>query len=237
MRQVVLDTETTGISPEKGHRIIEVGCIELINRSLTGNHFHHYVNPEREIDEGAQRVHGITLDFLQDKPLFAEIAGDLFDFLDGAELIIHNAPFDLKFLDSEYNFLKQYAKPFRENFSVVDTLKLARTMYPGQRNNLDALCKRLEVDNSSRDLHGALLDSEILAEVYLKLTYGQTNIKFKDKKDPKTVVNNKQGFSFTPVSIDTQALKLASVSDEENSSHTKKLASITEASDKCIWQE
>ncbi|KTD36257.1 DNA polymerase III, epsilon chain [Legionella nautarum] len=175
MRQVVLDTETTGIGHELGHRIIEIGCVELVDRKLTNNHFHVYLNPQRAVDEGAFRVHGISTEFLQDKPLFQEIANDLIEFIDGAELIIHNAPFDIGFLDAE---LKRINSTFQIKIrcSVCDTLVLAKEKHPGQRNNLDALCKRYEIDNSNRTLHGALLDSEILASVYLAMTGGQANL-------------------------------------------------------------
>ncbi len=178
MRQVVLDTETTGLEAQLGHRIIEIGCVEMVNRRATGRHFHEYLNPEREIDAGAAAVHGMTLDKLLDKPKFAEVAERFMEFVDGAELVIHNAPFDVGFLDSE---LKQWAKvagaealTIRARCRVLDTLALAREMHPGQRNGLDALCKRYSIDNSHRALHGALLDARILADVYLAMTGGQS---------------------------------------------------------------
>jgi len=174
MRQIVLDTETTGLDPAKGHRIIEIGCVELINRKLTGNHFHQYLQPDRDVDEGALEVHGISNDFLLDKPRFGSVADDFLTFVTGAELIIHNAPFDVGFIDAE---LKLVGKNNLESVStVLDTLVMAREMYPGQRNSLDALCKRLAIDNSQRTLHGALLDAEILAEVYLFMTGGQVSL-------------------------------------------------------------
>lgn len=174
MRQIVLDTETTGLDPAQGHRIIEIGCVELINRKLTGNHFHHYLQPDRDVDEGALEVHGISNEFLLDKPRFAGIAEDFLNFVSSAELIIHNAPFDLGFIDAE---LKMVGKSNLESVStVLDTLVMAREMYPGQRNSLDALCKRLAIDNSQRTLHGALLDAEILADVYLFMTGGQVSL-------------------------------------------------------------
>ena len=175
MRQVVLDTETTGISPTSGHRVIEIGCVELVNRRLTNRHFHTYLNPQREVDEGAFKVHGISTDFLQDKPLFKDIFEDLLAFIEGAEVIIHNAPFDVGFLNSELKKVK-WKNAFEEHCSIFDTLVLARGKHPGQRNTLDALCKRYDVDNSNRDLHGALLDAEILAFVYLAMTGGQTEL-------------------------------------------------------------
>ena len=175
MRQIVLDTETTGLEPEQGHRIIEIGCVELVNRRLTGNNFHQYLQPDREIDAGAIEVHGITNEFLTDKPRFPDVVADFVGFIRGAELIIHNAPFDVGFLNHELK-LCDYAQQLKELCSVLDTLAMARKMHPGQKNNLDALCKRYEIDNSRRDLHGALLDAEILADVYLAMTGGQTSL-------------------------------------------------------------
>lgn len=175
MRQVVLDTETTGIGHELGHRIIEIGCVELQDRKLTGKHFHVYLNPQREVDEGAFRVHGISTEFLQDKPLFKDIADEFMHFVQGAELIIHNAPFDMGFLNAELALLN-WPVLLNECCTVCDTLVLAREKHPGQRNSLDALCKRYEIDNSNRTLHGALLDAEILASVYLAMTGGQTSL-------------------------------------------------------------
>lgn len=173
MRQIVLDTETTGIDPASGHRIIEIGCVELLERQLTGRHYHVYVNPEREVEAEAITVHGITNEFLDDKPKFAEIAEEFFEFIQGAELVIHNAAFDVGFMDAEFARLKPVRKT-ADHCGIVDSLALAREKHPGQKNSLDALCKRYGVDNSSRDLHGALLDAEILADVYLLLTGGQT---------------------------------------------------------------
>ena len=175
MRQIVLDTETTGIGSEFGHRIIEIGCVELVARKLTGKHFHVYLNPQRDIDEGAFRVHVISSEFLQDKPFFGDIAQEFLQFIDGSELIIHNAPFDVGFLASELKRIK-WPKSLKDYCTVFDTLALARKKHPGQRNGLDALCKRYDVDNSNRQLHGALLDAEILAFVYLAMTGGQTNL-------------------------------------------------------------
>ncbi len=175
MRQIVLDTETTGIGPELGHRLIEIGCIELVDRKLTGDHFHVYLNPQREVDEGAFRVHGISTEFLQDKPLFNDIAQDFLQFINGAELIIHNAPFDVGFLNAELNRVHS-SQVLQDYCHILDTLVLAREKHPGQRNSLDALCKRYEIDHSNRQLHGALLDAELLALVYLAMTGGQTNL-------------------------------------------------------------
>lgn len=176
MRQIVLDTETTGLEVSLGHRVIEIGCIELINRRVTGNHWHFYINPEREVDSGAFEVHGISNDFLEDKQRFAELAQDFIDYVRGAELVIHNAPFDVGFLNYEFSLLDQPVPPLEEYCSVLDTLLLARQKHPGQKNNLDALCKRYNIDNSHRSLHGALLDARILADVYLAMTGGQTSL-------------------------------------------------------------
>lgn len=175
MRQIILDTETTGLDPNQGHRIIEVAAVEMVNRRLTGNHLHRYVNPERDIDAGAMQVHGITPEFLQDKPRFAGIAREFVDFIGGAELIIHNAPFDVGFLNMELRLLEM--APLSDWCDgVTDTLAMAKSLHPGQRNNLDALCKRYGVDNTARTLHGALVDCELLAAVYLALTRGQESL-------------------------------------------------------------
>ena len=176
MRQIVLDTETTGLEVSLGHRVIEIGCVELINRRVTGNHWHFYINPEREIDSGAFEVHGISNDFLDDKPRFAELAQDFVDYVKGAELVIHNAAFDVGFLNYELSLLEQSLSPLEDYCGVLDTLLLARQKHPGQKNNLDALCKRYGIDNSHRSLHGALLDARILADVYLVMTGGQTSL-------------------------------------------------------------
>lgn len=180
MRQIVLDTETTGLEPEQGHRIIEIGCVEMLDRRLTGHNFHQYLKPDREIDAGAARVHGITNAFLEDKPRFPDIGDDLLEYLNGAELIIHNAPFDVGFFDMELR--RWLSKVGREPLCladlclITDTLLMARKAHPGQRNSLDALCKRYGVDNAHRELHGALLDAEILADVYLAMTGGQVSL-------------------------------------------------------------
>ena len=173
MRQIVLDTETTGLEPEQGHRIIEIGCVELIDRRLTSSSFHQYLQPDREIDAAAVEVHGITNEFLSDKPRFGDVVGDFIQYVKGAELIIHNAPFDVGFINSELSRLEGEWGKLSDHCAVVDTLVLAKKMHPGQRNSLDALCKRYSIDNSHRELHGALLDAEILADVYLAMTGGQ----------------------------------------------------------------
>lgn len=175
VRQIVLDTETTGLSVDQGHRIIEVGCLELVNRRATGNHFHRYVNPQRPVDEGAVNVHGITDEFLADKPLFAAIADDLWNWIGGDELIIHNAPFDVGFLDAEFRRCGA-GRPLGEACTITDTVVMARKLHPGQKVSLDALCKRYEVDNSRREYHGALLDAQLLADVYLAMTGGQSTL-------------------------------------------------------------
>jgi DNA polymerase-3 subunit epsilon len=176
MRQIVLDTETTGLEPEQGHRIIEIGCVEILNRRKTGRTFHRYLRPDREVDRGALEVHGITNEFLAQQPRFAEVVEELIEFIHGAELIIHNAAFDVAFLDAEFGRLAPATRRVRELCGVIDTLPLARKMHPGQRNSLDALCKRYGVDNSRRELHGALLDAQILMDVYLAMTGGQVTL-------------------------------------------------------------
>ncbi|MGB5716746.1 MAG: DNA polymerase III subunit epsilon, partial [Gammaproteobacteria bacterium] len=176
MRQIVLDTETTGLEPADGHRIIEIGCVELNDRRLTGNTYHQYIQPDREIDAGAIEVHGITNEKLADKPRFTDIAAEFLEFIDGAELVIHNAPFDVGFIDHEFRLLEDSPGGVNDHCMVLDTLALARRMHPGQRNSLDALCRRYEIDNSQRELHGALLDAEILADVYLAMTGGQVSL-------------------------------------------------------------
>jgi DNA polymerase-3 subunit epsilon len=176
MRQIVLDTETTGLEPAAGHRVIEIGCVELVNRRPTSNRFHRYINPEREVDRGALEVHGIENEFLATQPKFAEIAAELIEFVRGAELVIHNADFDVEFLNHELRRLPGMPREIRDCCGVLDTLALARKLHPGQRNSLDALAKRYSVDNSKRELHGALLDAQILAEIYLAMTGGQVSL-------------------------------------------------------------
>lgn len=201
MRQIVLDTETTGIGAEQGHRVIEIGCVELMNRKLTGKHFHVYLNPQREIDEGAFKVHGISTAFLQDKPLFKDVLPDFLAFIDHAELIIHNATFDVGFLNAEFTRAK-WTKRLDAHCTVFDTLAFARKKHPGQRNSLDALCKRYDVDNTNRQLHGALLDAEILALVYLAMTGGQSKL-FMDEEPlsvSTTTLSNQTIASLTSLS-------------------------------------
>ena len=183
MRQVVLDTETTGLDIQLGHRIIEIGCVEIVDRRITKRYFHKYINPGREIDKGAMDVHGLTNEFLSDKPIFSSILGAFLEFIEDSELIIHNAAFDLGFLENEIKIAHSEPELLRNKFPVIDSLELARAKHPGQKNSLDALCKRYGVDNSQRQLHGALLDAEILAEVYLLLTGGQADLGFVDDED------------------------------------------------------
>jgi DNA polymerase-3 subunit epsilon len=184
-RQIILDTETTGLDFKEGHRIIEIGCIEMVNRRLTGKAFHRYINPEHTIEPGAQEVHGIMNDFLKDKPLFAGVVDEFIRFIDGSELIIHNAPFDIGFINHEFRLLKRGLGKIEDSCSIIDTLTMARRLHPGQKNNLDILCKRYGVNNSHREWHGALLDAELLAQVYLAMTSGQDNL-FSMENESKT---------------------------------------------------
>jgi DNA polymerase-3 subunit epsilon len=231
LRQVVLDTETTGINPKEGHRIIEIGCVELINRRLTQNRFHVYINPEREIDAGAIEVHGITNEFLRDKPKFADVVDDFLAFAKGAELIIHNAPFDVGFLNHELGLLNHSAGAIEAQCGVLDTLAYARKKHPGARNSLDALCKRYGIDNSHRELHGALLDAEILADVYLLMTGGQFSLLEDNDGD------NAEQKGIVRLSADRAPLKIISCSAEELEAHEQSLAKIAKASGgNCVWQ-
>lgn len=189
MRQIILDTETTGLSSAQGHRIIEIAGIELENRRFTGRQFHQYLNPEREIDEGAQKVHGLTQEFLADKPIFLAVVDEFIEFISGAELVIHNAPFDISFLDYEFKLTRKKLGPTEKYCQVLDTLTLARQLHPGQRNSLDALCKRYDVDNSDRNLHGALIDADLLALVYLAMTSGQENLFVEEHKNLNKTVH------------------------------------------------
>lgn len=223
MRLVVLDTETTGLEPSQGHRIIEIGCVELINRRLSGNHYHQYLRPDREIDEGAIEVHGITNEFLADKPRFADIAGEFIQYIDGAELVIHNAPFDVGFINHELTRYDNLAPAIESMCKILDTLALARRKHPGQRNSLDALCKRYEVDNTHRQLHGALLDAEILADVYLRMTGGQSMLSLEGRQDENGAGQEELG----RLSGDRPRLKVIKASDEEIAAHERRLARIS----------
>lgn len=235
MRQVILDTETTGLEPEQGHRIIEIGCVELANRRKTGRTFHRYLRPDREVDWGALQVHGITNEFLAQQPRFAEVAEELIEFISGSELIIHNAAFDVAFLDAEFKRLSGPLRVVRELCSIMDTLPLARQMHPGQRNSLDALCKRYGVDNSRRELHGALLDAQILCDVYLAMTGGQTALVLGETSEVSLQV------TFEPVAAAPRAvgaLRVVRASEEEISAHERILALIDKASGgKTLWRE
>jgi len=235
-RQIVLDTETTGLETVQGHRIIEIGAVELVNRRFTGRTYHQYINPEREIDAGALEVHGITSEFLADKPVFADIADAFLEFVSGGELVIHNASFDVGFLDYELGLLSADWSSLRERCSVVDSLVLARKKHPGQRNNLDALCKRYSVDNSSRELHGALLDAEILADVYLIMTGGQVDLGL-NAEAASGNDNGEGGGSgqHTPVSSDRPALKVIKPTPEELFAHETYLKDLLADKDIPAW--
>lgn len=227
MRKVVLDTETTGLDPKQGHRIIEVAAIELDGRKVSKRTFHRYINPEREIDEGAAAVHGLTLDRLQDEPKFAEVAPALIEFIDGAELIIHNAPFDIGFLNAE---LALAGFPPLTN-SVIDTLKVAKELHPGKKNNLDALCDRYQIDNSHRTLHGALLDTELLAEVYLGMTRGQESLLGEDGGEDEGIQLDASGEAIR------LSVRVLSASEEELALHNSQLEEIEKASKgACVWK-
>jgi len=224
VRQIVLDTETTGLEVSQGHRIIEIGCVELVNRKLTGNHYHQYINPHREIDQGAIEVHGITSDFLADKPAFEKIAAAFMEFVQGAELVIHNAPFDLGFLNSELQRLVGASGTLEEQCTVTDTLVMARSKHPGQRNSLDALCLRYEVDNSQRDLHGALLDAEILADVYLAMTGGQTALQLSDSGNDNDGQARKELIVRLPTN--RERLPVIKATSEELEAHKSQMEAI-----------
>lgn len=228
MRQIVLDTETTGLEWKAGHRVIEIAAVEMVDRRLTGNHFHHYLNPDREIDAGAQEVHGISLEFLQDKPRFADIVEEFLAYVSGAELVIHNAPFDVGFLNYELGLLGR--DPIESHcIGVVDTLKQAKELHPGKRNSLDALCERYEVDNSGRTLHGALLDSELLADVYLAMTRGQESLAI-DLGHEAAVLAFEGG--------ERPKLTVVVATEEELAEHQKQLEEIDKASQgECLWKK
>lgn len=234
MRQVVLDTETTGLEPEQGHRILELGCVEMIDRKLTRRRFHHYVNPERDIDDGALEVHGITRESLANKPTFPEIWESFLDFIKGAELVIHNAAFDIAFLDHEIRLMDRSVGFMTDYCTVVDTLEIARLKHPGQRNSLDALCKRYGVDNSQRDLHGALLDAEILADVYLLLTGGQASLGLGESGEQRRASES----GVKRIAGDRPALKVIRATEEELARHSQKLDAIDEVAENgCLWKE
>ena len=228
IRQVILDTETTGLEHRHGHRVIEIGCVELLGRKLTDRRFHQYINPQRQIEAGAQAVHGLTNEFLQDKPKFAAIVAEFLEFIRGAELVIHNAAFDLGFLNNELALLGQ--EPLSAVCGdVIDTLRLARELRPGRKNSLDALCSEYDINNSGRQLHGALLDAELLAEVYLAMTRGQENLIMDLEVSP--------GLEAGPITVDDRlSLIVVQASSEEIAEHERVLAEIAKASKgKCLW--
>jgi DNA polymerase-3 subunit epsilon len=237
MRQIVLDTETTGLSTAQGHRIIEIGCLEMVNRRLTGREFHRFLNPDRDIDEGAEAVHGISREQLETEPRFAEIVDDFLDFIRDSELIIHNADFDVGFLDHELELMAHPQPRISDHCRVLDTLSLARELHPGQRNSLDALCKRYEVDASKRDVHGALIDSELLALVYLAMTGGQSSLLLDDSTDQDA--EKSPNISDIPLhagDAPAPAWNLAVIEPtaEETAAHEALLAKLRE-SGACVW--
>ncbi len=238
MRLIVLDTETTGLEPKQGHRLIEIGAIEMVNRRLTGKSFHEYVHPERDIPMEAQAVHGITEDFLKEKPLFSAIADNFIEFISGAELIIHNAPFDLGFLDNELAMVGKklglsYPK-IADICTITDSLKLARKKHPGQKNNLDALCRRYGINNAHRQLHGALLDSEILADVYLGMTGGQADLLLATQTPSNSATSALA--SSNEISLIAHELTVIEATEEELRAHEAKLELVAKASNgECLW--
>lgn len=232
MRQVVLDTETTGLEVSQGHRIIEIGCVEVLHRRTTDQQYHQFLNPEREIDAGAQEVHGISLEFLADKPKFASIADDFIEFIGDTELIIHNASFDVGFINAELKLAGHRISDINSCCKVVDSLAMARKMHPGQKNNLDALCKRYEIDNSHRELHGALLDAQILADVYLALTGGQTSLSLAANAS----ASEKGKGANAGFDANREALKVILANEEELQAHDAFLTKIQQESEVgCVW--
>lgn len=234
MRQIVLDTETTGLNPDQGHRIIEIGCVEMVNRRVTGETYHVYLNPDREIDEGAVAVHGLSSEFLADKPRFADVVEEFLDFVGEDELVIHNAPFDIGFLDMELRRLRKPYALMEARCPVLDTLVLARKRHPGQRNSLDALCKRYFIDNSGRTLHGALLDSQLLAEMYLALTGGQGKLLLNDEAEGGEGATN---VVRRTVNREGLTLRVVRATDDELAAHEQKLDQIEEsAGGTSVWR-
>ncbi len=233
MRQIILDTETTGLEPSQGHRIIEIGCVEMLNRRVTDRTFHQYINPDREIDAGAVEVHGITNEFLADKPRFSDVVQGFLDFVHDAELIIHNAPFDVGFINHELGMLGRQPGRIEDRCSIVDTLVIAREKHPGQKNSLDALCKRYEVDNSARDLHGALLDAQILADVYLAMTGGQVTLSLGAEDAAQPGVRQ----AIRRLNADRPPLLVVRATSEELAQHQERVAAIDAASGgQCVWK-
>ncbi len=235
MRQIVLDTETTGLDPAGGHRIIEIGCVEMVNRRLTGQRFHQYINPQREVDEGAAEVHGMTLEDLRHNPVFSEISDDFLAFVNGGELIIHNAPFDVGFINAELARLTQAPADIGECCQVLDTLELARRLHPGQRNSLDALCQRYGIDNTQRQLHGALLDAEILADVYLAMTGGQVALFAGDSVTNGDGGEQRHAAGRRPVAEAEQPRRVIRASEEEAGDHARYLEQMAQSAGRCLW--
>lgn len=233
VRQIVLDTETTGLRPEEGHRIIEIGAIEIIDRRLTKNDRHIYINPERLIDEGAFKVHGISTQFLSDKPVFADIAEEFLAYIQGAELIIHNAPFDLNFLDHEYRWLNKSHAKIHEICGIIDTLAMARKRHAGQRNSLDALCKRYEINNTHRQLHGARLDALLLAEVFLRMTGGQNSL-FENLMTSNIATATSQKIAPTTIK-EHENLQVILANEEETLAHKHYLEKMQKKG-ACLWE-
>ncbi|WP_022950829.1 DNA polymerase III subunit epsilon [Leucothrix mucor] len=235
MRQIVLDTETTGLETRDGHRIIEIGCVEMIDRKMTGNNYHQYLQPDRLIDEEALAVHGITPEFLSDKPRFNEVARDFLEYIQGAELIIHNAPFDIGFLNYELSLLGPDWGNIESRCKITDSLVMAREMYPGQRNSLDALCKRLDINNSHRELHGALLDSEILGDVYLGMTGGQVTMTLETSNTRKNTEEEDEGGEAGILSAASLKLRVVRANDDELAAHNARMEAIEKAAGKPVW--
>lgn len=233
MRQIVLDTETTGLEAQHGHRIIEIGCVELLHRRLTRRTFHCYVNPERPVDEGAVEVHGLTDEFLADKPRYADIVEEFVDFIRGAdEIVIHNAPFDVGFLNAEFARLDSSWGQIEDYSEICDSLRLARTLHPGQRNSLDALCRRYEIDNSGRELHGALLDAELLADVYLAMTGGQASLGLQAEGEPA------EGVGAVPVEAARRGpIPVIRADPDELAAHEERLRAIAAEGGHCLWRD
>lgn len=230
-RQIILDTETTGINPQEGHRVIEIGCVEMINRRLTGNNFHVYLNPDRLIEEEAIRIHGITNEFVADKQRFRDIAADFFRYVEGAELVIHNAAFDVGFINHEFKLLSQPLPPVDSVCAILDTLALARDLHPGQKNNLDALCRRYDINNTHRTFHGALLDAEILADVYLAMTGGQVSLNLSHQQHGEQQDGQQQvGL------VRRKALRVISATEDELAAHDKRLDLVQKKSGGALWR-
>ena len=234
MRQIVLDTETTGLEPRQGHRIIEIGCVELNNRRVTPRYFHHYLNPGREIEDGAFEIHGISNEFLSSKPGFKDIAQEFVDFIRDSEVIIHNAPFDVGFINAELELLGPDWGRFEDYCRIVDTLMMAREKHPGLKNSLDALCQRYKVDNSSREQHGALLDARILLDVYLAMTGGQTDLSLDDQHKPGAGMQQHARV----LDLDRPQLRVLEPTPAENALHQKRIDVIDKKSGgKCVWKK